>query len=324
MNHSASLSFRSWIFAIACNLALTMNTFAADLQTIESDSVKVGIDREKGGAITWLSSNGYPGNFVNIADPGRLIQQSYYAGQSLDRTSEGQSKSWSPWPWNPIQGGGVGSAGSAGTWARVPVFEQRESALYSETIPKLWDMADEDAEAVMRQWTSLEPDQDGVVRVECEFQAMRQAGDRWGDVRLSSQEIPACYFTRNFSDVRSYLGEGNWRAEQQPPGPPWGQTQPPRKAMAMFTSNGQGVAVFSPSSTQRWNFGPHGEGDSDEPTAGPCMHVAPIDRVRLGYDSTYRYRYWLVVGNEKDIALRLDALWNQYSSESAQLLPPRP
>ena len=324
MKHTASLPFRMANLVIIFALSLTSPIPAADLLTIKSDSIEVGIDREKGGAITWLSSTGYPKNIVNIADPGRLIQQSYYAGKILDRTSDGQSKAWSPWPWNPIQGGGVGSAGGAGTWARVPVFEQRENALYSETIPKLWDMADEDAEAVMRQWTALEPDQDGVVRVQCEFQAMRQEGDRWGDTRLSSQEVPACYFTRNFSDVRSYLGEGSWRTERQPPGPPWGKAQPPRKAMAMFTSDGQGVAVFSPSSTEQWNFGPHGKVGSDESTAGPCMHVAPIDRVRMGHQSTYRYRYWLVVGNEKEIALRLDVLWNQYSSESTQLLPPLP
>ena len=41
--------------------------------TIDNGSVKVGIDREKGGAITWLSSDAYPQNAVNIADPGREI-----------------------------------------------------------------------------------------------------------------------------------------------------------------------------------------------------------------------------------------------------------
>ena len=35
----------------------------------------------------------------------------------LDRRAEGQSKAWSPWSWNPIQGGGVGS------WARVTEFK---------------------------------------------------------------------------------------------------------------------------------------------------------------------------------------------------------
>ncbi len=305
---------------VLCLVSLVTTISAADLLTIESSGVKVGIDREKGGAITWLSSEAYPHNIVNSADPGRLIQQSYYAGRRLDRITEGQSKAWSPWTWNPIQGGGVGSAGGEGTWARVTEFEKRDDGLYSETIPKLWDMADEEAAAVMRQWTQLEPDMEGVVSVQCEFQALRESGDRWGEATTSPQEIPACYFTRNFANVRSYVGDGQWREESQPPGPPWGQAKPPRNAMAMFEPKGQGVAVFSPTSREPWNFGPHRTGLSDDPAVGPCMHVAPIDRVLMGYRTKYRYRYWLVLGNETQIASSLETLWQKYSAEKSELI----
>ena len=95
-----------------------------DLLTLDNGTVKIGIDRAKGAAIKWLSWSAYPKNMVNSADPGRLIQQSYYAGLRLDRTTEGQSKSWSPWSWNPIQGGGVASrrcswgAGGRHSWLR--------------------------------------------------------------------------------------------------------------------------------------------------------------------------------------------------------------
>ncbi|TWU37720.1 hypothetical protein Q31b_45090 [Novipirellula aureliae] len=295
---------------------------AADLLTIDDGSVKIGIDRQKGGAITWLSSHAYTKNIVNIADPGRLIQQSYYAGKRLDRTAEGQHKSWSPWTWNPIQGGGVGNGGKKGSWARVTVFEKNENTLYSETIPKLWDMPNEEAEAVMRQWTTFERNMPSVVRVECELQAARSNGDRWGQATNRPQEIPACYFTRNFKTVKTYLGEGKWRLEHQVPGPPWGHANPPRKAMAVFEASGQGVAVFSPSSRASWNFGPHGDGLSSDPTDGPCMHIAPIDRVLFGPKSTYRYCYWLVIGDESQITLRLDELWTKYSNEKSLLTNP--
>lgn len=303
-----------WVLGIATSAT------ADDLLTIDDGTVTVGIDREMGGAITWLSSAAYPKNIVNITDPGRLIQQSYYAGLRLDRTSEGQSKSWSPWSWNPIQGGGVGGGGQKGTWARVTAFEKRNNSLYSETIPKLWDMDDEEAEAVMRQWTTFEPGMPGVVCVKCEIRITRKEDDPWGGARENPQEIPACYFTRNFASVKSFLGDGNWQAEHQKPGPPWGHATPPRKAMAMFEASGQGVAVFSPSSGERWNFGPHGGGLSSNPTAGPCMHVAPIDRVPLGRKSTFQYRYWLVVGTKTEIAQRLDALWKSYSAEKSHLV----
>jgi len=203
----------------------------------------------------------------------------------------------------------------------TPALDRLAAQSITFTRPKLWDMPDEEAAALMRQWTAFEPGMPDVVVVRCEFTAQRDDNDRWGPAKLSPHEIPACYSTRNFGTVKTYLGDQQWRTESQPPGPPWGKTQPPRKAMALFAPNGQGVAVFSPVATQPWNFGPHAGGASDDPKAGPCMHVAPIDRVMLGPKSTYRYRYWLLVGTEPQIAARLDALWEKYSAERAGLIP---
>ena len=306
-----------FIAVASIGVSMSFTVSAEERLRLDNGAIQVGIDRDKGGAITWLSWNGYPKNMVNSADPGRLIQQSYYAGRHLDRSADGQSPAWSPWSWNPIQGGGVGS------WARVTQFKRiDESTLYSETVPKLWDMPDEEAAALMRQWTSFEPAMPNVVVVKCEFVSLRDENDRWAPGGLRHQEIPACYFTRNFDQTRSYLGAGQWRAESQSPGPPWGRADPPRKAMACFDDGGQGVAVFSPAATQTWNFGPHGREIRDDPEAGPCMHVAPIDRVELAPKSTYRYRYWLVVGDQQAIAASLDSLWKKYSAERAQLTQP--
>lgn len=300
-------------------LQAVMNATANPLLSLDNGTVRIGIDRSKGAAITWLSWPAYPQNSVNHADPGRLIQQSYYAGHQLNRSADGQSSSWSPWTWNPIQGGGVAS------WARVNVMEHRDDGtLFGETVPKLWDMPDEEAAALMRQWTGFEPAMPDVVVVKSELICQRDPGDRWGPAKPRHQEIPACYFTRNFSDVRSYLGAGKWRAESQPPGPPWGHAAPPLKAMAFFNKAGQGIAIFSPTSTIDWNFGPHGGGASDDPAAGPCMHVAPLDLVSLGPKSTYSFRYWMVVGDEKRIASRLDSLVAKYSGERATLSNPKP
>lgn len=300
-------------------LVSVMNATADPLLKLDNGTVTVGIDRSKGAAITWLSWADYPHNSVNHADPGRLIQQSYYAGLRHDRSADGQSPSWNPWTWNPIQGGGVAS------WARVNVMERRaDGTLFGETVPKLWDMPDEEAAAIMRQWTGFEPTMPDVVVVKSELVCQRETGDRWGPAAPRPQEIPACYFTRNFSDVRSYLGAGKWRAETQAPGPPWGHANPPLKAMAFFNKAGQGIAIFSPTSTINWNFGPHGGGKSDDPAAGPCMHVAPLDRVKLGPQSTYSYRYWMIVGDESSIASRLDSLVAKYSGERASLIDPDP
>ncbi len=288
-----------------------------DLLFLKNRAAKIGIDREMGASISHLSWFIYQKNVVNIHDPGRLIQQSYYAGKTLVRTADGQSKNWSPWAWNPIQGGGVGS------WAKVQKFEkQGDNTLYSETIPKLWDMEDEDAEAVMRQWTSFELDMPNAIVVKCELECRRKPGDRWGPALVRHQEMPALYFTRNFSKFRTYLGEGKWRDEKQSPGPPWGKATPPKNVMACFNSKGEGIAVFSPAATEHWNFGPHGGGNSSEAGDAPCVHMAPIAKVKLGPQSTLNYRYWMIVGNEENITTGLDALLKKYSGERLELTNP--
>jgi hypothetical protein len=276
---------------------------ADSLERIDNGVVTVGIDTAKGGAIVWLSWRGHPVNAVNLHDAGRLIQQSYYAGRSLDRRADGQHASWSPWPWNPIQAGGVGS------WATTTSFERTaDGRLRIETPGKLWDMPDEEAAAVIRQATGFEPGLANVVRIEGELECRRDEGDRWGPPVARDQELPACYFTRSFSRVRSYLGGGRWRDEEIPLGPPWGRVRPPRRAVACFNTDGQGVAVWSPDATESWNVGPHGGGATDDPAAGPCMHLAPIAKATLGPRSVYRYGAWLVVGDESAIVDSLDRL----------------
>ena len=52
-------------------------------------TIKVKFDLTRGGAISWISLSNSDRNLVNTADEGRYIQQSYYAGKSIDRKSEG-------------------------------------------------------------------------------------------------------------------------------------------------------------------------------------------------------------------------------------------
>jgi len=282
-----------------------------DLLFLENATMKIGVDRSMGASITWLSWETHPENIINIHDPGRLLQQSYYAGESLDRRADGQHEAWSPWPWNPIQGGGVMS------WARVTRFEKlQDRQLITETVPKLWDMPDEEAEAIMFQSTEFEPDMPNVVRVRNRFVSNRQENDRWGAAVARHQELPACYYTSAFHNFESYLGNGEWLREHQAPGPPWGQAKPPLNVMACFNDEDQGVAVFSPVADQPWNFGPHEpHTPSAGPTDPPCVHLAPISTVALGPQSTLEYRYWLVVGSKAEITKQIDILLTKYPDE---------
>lgn len=285
---------------------------------IDNQVMKIGIDRSMGAAITWLSWKKNPENIINTHDPGRLLQQSYYAGANLDRQVDGQAKSWSPWSWNPIQGGGVKS------WARVTKFQKiGDKQLESETIPKLWDMPNEEAEALMEQSTEFVQDMPNAVEVRNRLVCKRAKDDKWGNAVPRHQELPACYFNSKFHNVEIYLGDGKWEEVKQVPGPPWGRAHPKLHIMGCFADNGQGIALFSPAADQHWNFGPH---EKFTPTAKPmdnqCMHMAPIGLVNLGSQTTLEYRYWMVMGSKSEIEPRLDAMLEKYKDEKIKLTEP--
>ena len=83
----------------------TVNPINASELITDNGVLKVILDLTRGGAISYVSLSGRNRNLVNIHDEGRYIQQSYYAGNSLNRQADGQSPRWSPWKWNPIQVG---------------------------------------------------------------------------------------------------------------------------------------------------------------------------------------------------------------------------
>ena len=118
--------------------------------TLDDGVLMVKLDLTHGGAIAYVSKSGSPRNLVNSADEGRYIQQSYYAGQAMNRRAEGQSPAWSPWSWNPIQGGDAHR-----NRAKVLQFQASRNSFYVKCIPLLWDMNNQPAEAEMEQWTTL-------------------------------------------------------------------------------------------------------------------------------------------------------------------------
>ncbi len=288
---------------------------APEIKTIDNGTVKIGMDKSMGASVTWLSWKNHPENTINIHDPGRLLQQSYYAGKMVERIKDGQSKHWSPWSWNPIQGGGVSS------WARVNRFDKTgEERLFAETIPKLWDMADEEAAAVMYQRCDFENGMPNVVVVRNKFISKREKDDIWGNEAVPRhQELPACYFTRQFDDFQIYEGKGNWKKVTQQAGPPWGKVTPELNAMACFNDKGQGIGIFCPVADQHWNFGPVGNNKKSGPTDPHCVHLAPLATIKLGPETELEYRYWIICGSKEEVAKAFDRLILRYKNEKLTL-----
>jgi hypothetical protein len=297
-----SIFFRLLAFLTLVSIA------SAESISLDSGVATVKIDRTRGGAITWVSVSGGT-NLINLHDLGRLVQQSYYAGARLDRRAEGQSPAWSPWTWNPVQGGSFAHAPGI-----LDKFESRDGVLHSLTRPKLWDMPDETAACTMEQQTEFEPGQRNIIRVTNTLVIRRPADDRWGDAKPNHQELPAIYLVRAFSTARIYEGEGRWTDFPMPAlsAKGWGRPVAPRRAMAFFRADDLGFAIYSPAADATWNSGVTGTSRSADPKHADTTHVAPIATVTLDRNATYTFRYWMLLGDATTLASDLDKLIPTY------------
>ncbi len=285
-------------------MGLSLSGAALIGQSLElnNDTLHVKLDLTRGGAINYISESGSTRNLVNIHDEGRYIQQSYYAGQSLNRQADGQNPHWSPWPWNPIQ---VGDSYNN----RAEILEQRidGNVLYTKCIPMLWDMNNEPAEAEMEQWTSLKGN---VIQVHNKITCLR-TDDIWNEGTKKSQELPAVYPIADLRYLYSYFGNTPFTGGQldnpevvflNGPTKFWGRygnDMVSENWMAFVDDKQWGMGVYTPISN---NFlagmaGTPGGGA----LSGSTSYIAPIKTVEMYKNTVYEYDYWLVIGTLNQI-----------------------
>jgi len=281
---------------------------------LDNGYIRLKAGDENGCSLNYLSLGGGQ-NLINVYDQGRLIQQSYYAGPTLDRQAEGQSPSWSPWPWNPIQGGDA--SGKVADVLEVSSTEFGGSA-YTRTVPLLWDMTTgERGQCVMDQWNEFEPGMSNVVRVTCRLIVDRDEGDIWDSIILKHQELPATYFIRTFSKVVSYTNAAPWTSDatvqlSYSPGPPWFRAYPTEDWIAQVDpGNDKGVGVYSPIASDGWWYGAAGNPPGTA-TSSQTMHMAPLAAVALGRNSVLVYRYWIIYGHLTEIRAKVYQLHALY------------
>ncbi len=271
---------------------------------IDNDTLILKLDLTRGGAISYLSLSGSTRSIVNIADEGRYIQQSYYAGKSLDRRAEGQSPSWSPWSWNPIQ---VGD--SYRNRAEILDFKKNGDTLYVKCIPMLWDMNNRPAEAEMEQWTILK----GNVLTVRNRLTCHRTDTIYQEGILNDQELPAVYPISALKNLYSYFGDQPFTgASLSNPATVnlssgfWGtyvNNSVTENWMAYVDDTLWGIGVYNPICS---NFlaGMAGE-PGGEAISNSTSYIAPVKKEILNKNSVYEYEYYLVVGTIDEIRAKI-------------------
>jgi hypothetical protein len=260
---------------------------------LDNGTVRVGIDLGAGGSISYLSQSGSSYNLVNIRDKGRYIQQSYYAGQDLDRTSEGQYPSWSPWPWNPIQGGDT-----YGNPSPVLAWSNDGRTIYVKTRPLLWDMRGEPCQCNFETWITLEGP---TVRVRNKLTSFR-TDSRW-NVTTHPQELPAVYAIADLNRVLTYTGRRPFSGDSvtQIADTPsfWEVWKGTEHWSACVNGQNFGFGVYSPPRTI-FTGGLYGSPWGRQWDSSTC-YLSPLGWTALDKTSTYYYRYFLTVGSLDEI-----------------------
>ena len=288
--------------SIGINLSAQPTGLSADNGIIE-----VMLDLTRGGAINYLSRSGDKRNLVNIHDEGRYIQQSYYAGNALDRRNEGQSSSWSPWTWNPIQVGDY-----AGNRAKILDYRQYEDTLYVKCTPMLWDMNNKPAEAVMEQWTIL---RGNVLEVHNRLTCFR-TDTIYGQNILRDQELPAVYPISALEYLYGYIGESPFTNDSLSKPSVinlssgfWGRyPNVSEHWMAFVDEHGFGIGVYNPQCTY-FLAGMSGD-PGHEALHASTSYIAPIKKAALNKNSVYDYSYYIIVGTVEEIRAKVYELRN--------------
>ena len=281
---------------------LSSGALAGQSLELNNDTLHVKLDLTRGGAINYISESGSTRNLVNIHDEGRYVQQSYYAGQTLNRQADGQNPNWSPWSWNPIQ---VGDSYNN----RAEILEQRieGNTMYTKCIPMLWDMNNEPAEAEMEQWTTL---MGNVIKVHNKITCLR-TDNIWNEGTNNSQELPAVYPISSLRNLYSYFGNSPFTGGPldnpevvylNGPTKFWGRygnDMVTENWMAFVDNSLWGMGVYTPISN---NFLAVMSGfPSGEALSGSTSYIAPVKQVQMYKNTVYEYDYWLVIGTLNQI-----------------------
>mgnify|MGYP000999488643 CR=1 FL=1 len=171
---------------------------------LDNGSIKLGVDLNLGGAITYLSKSGTDANVVNNWDWGRQIQMSHYAGPAPFRVpGKTPAKAWADFPWNPVQAGD-----HFGHPSKLLDTTTDGKELVVRCRPMQWSLSDVPCETVFESRITL----DGpTAHVRCLVKNAR--ADR-GRYAAHNQELPAVYVNGPYHRLMSYTGDQPFKGRE--------------------------------------------------------------------------------------------------------------
>ncbi len=264
---------------------------------LDNGNIRLGINLDLGGSITYLADAKEKNNIINNHDWGRQIQMSFYSGPNpFTPNGKQPSTTWAGLGWNPIQSGDC--AGN-----RSDVVEHRNDGkmLYVKCIPMQWPLDNEPGECTFETWIRLN---ENTVLVRSRINNKRTDKTQYPG---RGQELPAVYTNGPWYRLMSYTGDKpftgdqlsrfrkTWTSLEDVDGDPWENWLATENWAALVDYNNWGLGVFKPDtfSFKGGFFGVPGKGGSKD---GPTGYISPIQDEILDHNIQHEYEYRLIVG----------------------------
>jgi len=201
---------------------------------LQNETLRIGIDLNLGGAITYVADPRDGNNIINSRDWGRQIQQSYYCGPTPFGGAHG---GWKPWCWNPIGTGDV-----YGNPAKVLKSSNDGKTLYIKSIPMQWALDNVPGECTFETWITLNGP---TAHVRC-----RLTNDRSDKTQYPAhdQELPAVYTIGKLYRLMTYDGNAPFTnaplRQVEGSSPRWANWKATENWAALVDDQDRGLGVF--------------------------------------------------------------------------------
>lgn len=291
------------IHSLLLPLLLTAPLQAERMSWLENDRLRLGVDLDRGGAITFLASAKDGANVINNFDLGRQVQLSFFAGPvPFQANGQQPAPQWRHIGWNPIQTGDDFRNAS-----RVLTHENDGRQIHLTCEPLQWPLNQVPGECVFDSWLELE---DTVVKARARLTNARPDRTQY-PARL--QELPAVYANAAFPRVISYTGSRPFTGDAVLPLPkpqgkhPWSFWTGTEGWAALLNDADWGLGLVTPGRVH-FTGGFAGQPGPNDTHSNSTGYLAGQGEEILDHNIIYEFRYELVLGSLAEIRARA-AVW---------------
>lgn len=280
-------------------LLLSSCAQAERMSWLENDQLRLGVDLDRGGAITFLAVVRDGANVINNFDLGRQVQLSFYSGPvPYEANGQKPAAHWRHIGWNPIQTGD-----DFKNISQVLAHENDGKQIHLTCRPLQWPLNNVPGDCIFDSWLELDG---AVVKARARLTNARPDRTQY-PARL--QELPAMYANASFHRVVSYQGAQPFSnaavtAVPMPQGKhPWSFWTGTEGWAALLNEKDCGLGVITPGRVH-FTGGFAGQPGPNDAHGNSTGYLAGQGEEILDHNIVYEFRYELVLGSLEQIRTR--------------------